>query len=107
MSHSDTGIDRTLVEYRQQFSYAWHVSIQLLIFDMVSLYSSADVVTSDGYLGQYSTGHVRDTASSWIFHIQITALRWVSDISSSLTIDQVPLWLRESYKWSMSEDVFR
>lgn len=38
VNQSDTQIKKTLIEYQPQFSYAWHLSVQILIVDMVSLF---------------------------------------------------------------------
>lgn len=43
VNQSDTQIKKTLIEYQPQFSYAWHLSVQILIVDMVSLFKAVMV----------------------------------------------------------------
>lgn len=91
VNQSDSQIKKTLIEYQPQFS--WHLSVQILIVDMVSLFKVVMVWCMATIWGDTLQGN---RASSWVFHI------WVN--VSSLTIDLVALWLQGFYKWSISED---
>lgn len=73
VNQSDTQIKKTLIEYQPQFSYAWHLSVQILIVDMVSLFKAVMGWCMATIWGDTLQGN---GASSWAFHLWVNV--WVS-----------------------------